>query len=58
MTHVSKIKHKLPVEEYLRLQARFKHLFAGAGHPDVVAALQAQADRDIARFGLDPEEDL
>ena len=27
------------------------------GHPDVVAALQAQADRDIARFGLDPEEE-
>ena len=51
------IRRRVPVEEYLRLQTRFKHLFAGAGRPDVVAALQAQADRDIARFGLDPEEE-
>jgi len=51
------IRRRVPVEEYLRLQTRFKHLFAGAGHPDVVAALQAQADRDIARFGLDPQEE-
>ena len=51
------IRRPVPVEEYLRLQTRFAHLFAGAGRPDVVAALQAQADRDIARYGCsDPEE--
>ena len=57
VTRATPIRRRVPVEEYLRLQARFKHLFAGAGHPDVVAALQAQADRDIARFGLDPQEE-
>ena len=34
----------MPVEDYLRLQARFQHLFAGPGRPDGVAALQAQTD--------------
>ena len=57
VTRATPIRRRVPVEEYLRLQTRFKHLFAGPGHPDVVAALQAQADRDIARFGLDPEEE-
>ena len=54
VTRATPIRRRVPVEEYLRLQTRFQHLFAGAGRPDVVAALQAQADRDIARFGLRP----
>jgi pyruvate ferredoxin oxidoreductase beta subunit len=57
VTRVTPIRRRVPVQEYLRLQARFRHLFTGPGRPDVVAALQAQADRDIARFGLDPEEE-
>jgi len=40
------------VADYLRLQARFAHLFGEPGHPDVVARLQRQADRSIAHFGL------
>jgi pyruvate ferredoxin oxidoreductase beta subunit len=52
VTAVSPIRHKTPVEEYLRPQRRFAHLFAGEGRPDIVARLQAGADRNILRFGL------
>jgi pyruvate ferredoxin oxidoreductase beta subunit len=55
---VSKIRRAVPVEEYLRLQRRYAHLFGKDGHPDVIARLQAMADRNIRRFGLlaDAEE--
>jgi pyruvate ferredoxin oxidoreductase beta subunit len=49
---VSKIRRPVPVEEYLKLQRRYSHLFGRNGHPDVVARLQAIADRNIRRFGL------
>ncbi len=49
---VSRIRHRVPVEEYLRLQRRFAHLFGDPQRDDVVAALQAIADRNIRRFGL------
>jgi pyruvate ferredoxin oxidoreductase beta subunit len=49
---VSKIRHRTPVEEYLRPQRRFAHLFAPTLRTDVIADIQARADRNIARFGL------
>src|SRR5581483_1865665 len=52
ITSVSPIRRRVRVEEYLRRQKRFAHLFAGEGRPDVVARLQALADRSIERFGL------
>lgn len=53
---VSRIRHQVPVEEYLRLQKRYAHLFGQHPRPDIVARLQAGADRTIARFGLvEPE---
>jgi pyruvate ferredoxin oxidoreductase beta subunit len=52
VSEVSTIRRQVPVEEYLRPQKRFAHLFAGEGRPDVIASLQARADRNIARFGL------
>lgn len=52
VTGVSPIRRQVPVEEYLRPQKRFAHLFAGAGRPEIVAALQARAERNISRFGL------
>jgi pyruvate ferredoxin oxidoreductase beta subunit len=52
VTDVRRIRRQVPVEEYLRLQARFAHLFGDPGHPEVVARLQRQADRSIAHFGL------
>ena len=49
---VSKIRRPVPVEEYLRTQQRFAHLFGEPPRADVVARIQAIADRNIRRFGL------
>jgi pyruvate ferredoxin oxidoreductase beta subunit len=49
---VSKIRRSVPVEEYLRLQRRFAHLFGDPPRQDVIDRLQAVADRNIRRFGL------
>jgi pyruvate ferredoxin oxidoreductase beta subunit len=46
------IRERRPVEEYLRLQGRYKHLFAPTRREDAIAAIQAEADRNIRRFGL------
>jgi pyruvate ferredoxin oxidoreductase beta subunit len=40
------------VEEYLRLQRRFAHLFGDPPRTDVIERLQALADRNVRRFGL------
>jgi pyruvate ferredoxin oxidoreductase beta subunit len=53
---VSKIRRQAPVEEYLRLQRRFAHLFGEPPRADVIDRLQAIADRNIRRFGLLDEE--
>jgi pyruvate ferredoxin oxidoreductase beta subunit len=52
VTDVTKIRRRVPVEGYLRLQKRFAHLFGDPGQPEVVAKIQAAADRNIERFGL------
>jgi pyruvate ferredoxin oxidoreductase beta subunit len=52
VTGVSKIRHQLAVEEYLRPQKRFAHLFKPQPRTEVIARIQAGADRNIARFGL------
>lgn len=52
VTEVTKIRHRVPVDEYLRPQKRFAHLFGDPGRPDIVARIQAAADRNIERFGL------
>ncbi|MGB7906214.1 MAG: thiamine pyrophosphate-dependent enzyme [Steroidobacteraceae bacterium] len=50
--NVSKIRRQLPVEDYLKPQTRFAHLFKPPGHTDLVARIQALADRNVKRFGL------
>lgn len=50
------IRGQVPVEEYLRPQKRYAHLFKDPPRTDVLARLQAIADRNIARYGLLPEE--
>jgi len=50
------IRRRVPVEEYLRPQKRFAHLFAPEPKVDVIARLQALADRNIERFGLLPPD--
>ncbi|MBK5249371.1 MAG: pyruvate ferredoxin oxidoreductase, partial [Actinomycetales bacterium] len=57
VTEVSKIRKQVPVEEYLRPQKRYAHLFGDNPRPDIVERLQARADRNIERFGLLPEGD-
>nr|MCR5161549.1 pyruvate ferredoxin oxidoreductase [Lachnospiraceae bacterium] len=37
-------KHKLPIEEFLRLQGRFRHLFK-PGNEDLIAQFQAEVDK-------------
>ncbi|MGZ5239582.1 MAG: thiamine pyrophosphate-dependent enzyme [Caldimonas sp.] len=52
VTHVTKIRRRVPVEEYLKPQKRFAHLFGAKGHPEMLARIQADADRNIRRFDL------
>ncbi len=49
---VSKIRHRLPVEDYLRPQKRFAHLFSPRVQSEAIARIQAMADRNIRRYGL------
>ena len=46
------IRRRVPVDEYLRLQARFAHLFKDERGRERLAQIQAIADRNIKRFGL------
>jgi pyruvate ferredoxin oxidoreductase beta subunit len=50
------IRHKVPVDEYLKLQKRFAHLFATPAGRERIALIQAAADRNVAEFGLLEEE--
>jgi len=57
VTGVSKIRRQVPVEEYLKLQRRFAHLFGDQPRDDIIARIQAGADRNIERFGLAADHD-
>ncbi len=46
------IRHQVPVTDYLRLQARYSHLFAPEPRLDLIASIQDRADRNIRRFRL------
>ena len=46
------IRHRIPVSDYLQIQKRYRHLFADPPRTDVIAQLQAIADRNIERYGL------
>jgi pyruvate ferredoxin oxidoreductase beta subunit len=52
VTAVSKIRRRVPVDEYLQLQGRYAHLFKPERREDVIAHIQAIADRNIERYGL------
>jgi pyruvate ferredoxin oxidoreductase beta subunit len=56
VTSVTKIRHRVPVEDYLKPQKRFAHLFGTPGQPAMLARIQADADRNIRRYGLLDEE--
>ena len=46
------IRHKVPVERYLELQDRFKHLFGPPPNAEAIAAIQSIADANINTYGL------
>jgi pyruvate ferredoxin oxidoreductase beta subunit len=53
VTRSTPIRRSVPVDEYLRAQKRFAHLFKGGKKAEqTVAALQRIADRNIARYDL------
>jgi len=52
LTGVRKIGKKKPVEEYLRPQGRFRHLFDREQGKGEIAHIQAIADGNIERYGL------
>jgi pyruvate ferredoxin oxidoreductase beta subunit len=57
VTSATPIRRRVPVTEYLRLQARYAHLFRPVERTGVIARIQAAADRNITRFGLEAQGD-
>ncbi|MBX6748330.1 MAG: pyruvate ferredoxin oxidoreductase [Micromonosporaceae bacterium] len=57
VTDVNPIRHRVPVEEYLRRQVRYRHLFEPTRRDDLIARIQARADANILRFGLLDEKE-
>lgn len=51
LTAVRKIKKRIPVEQYLKAQKRFKHLFEN-DQTDQIRIIQSLADRNIKKYGL------
>ncbi len=51
VTGSTKIRHRTPVAEYLKLQRRFAHVFK-AGNENQLERLRRIAERNIDRFGL------
>ncbi len=55
ITKVEKIRRRAKVEDYLRIQKRFAHLFGkdgDGGDRERIEAIQRMADANIQRFGL------
>jgi pyruvate ferredoxin oxidoreductase beta subunit len=52
VSQVSKIRRRVPVEDYLKPQKRFAHLFGKEPDLATLARLQASADRNIRRYRL------
>jgi pyruvate ferredoxin oxidoreductase beta subunit len=52
VTGRSKIRRQVPIEDYLKPQKRFAHLFGKTPDTVTIARLQAIADRNIRRYGL------
>jgi len=51
ITTVTRIRRQRPVEDYLKLQRRFAHVFK-PGNEWQIERIQAAADRNIRRYGL------
>jgi pyruvate ferredoxin oxidoreductase beta subunit len=49
---VKKIRARKPVEEFLKVQGRYKHLFKKEGGQEMVKKIQELADANVKKFGL------
>jgi pyruvate ferredoxin oxidoreductase beta subunit len=52
VTSVMKIGAVKPVEEYLKIQGRYRHLFQKEGGAEEIKRIQLIADENIKKFGL------
>ncbi|MDR3107010.1 MAG: hypothetical protein LBU05_02255 [Bifidobacteriaceae bacterium] len=52
ITGVTAIRSRVPVEEYLRPQRRFAHLFGSRGDEAALERIRGQADRNIRQYHL------
>ena len=52
VTTVVKIPQRVPVEEYLKGQVRFRHLLEGPGKKEEIAEIQRMADHNIEVYNL------
>jgi pyruvate ferredoxin oxidoreductase beta subunit len=52
LASVSKIQTSVKVEEYLKVQSRFKHLFSSEEGKKEIAFIQELANKNIAKYGL------
>lgn len=53
ITRVKKIKNRKPVDEYLRMQKRFSHLFSDDSGKEVIKKIQEMADWNVKHYGLE-----
>lgn len=53
VTSVLPIRRRVPVREYLSRQKRYAHLFGDQPDTDTLDRLQAMADRNLTRYGIE-----
>ena len=56
VTSVTPIRRRVRVEEYLKRQKRYAHLFGANPNTEVIARLQEMANANVARYGLVTDE--
>ena len=56
VTSSTPIRKRVDVEEYLKLQVRYAHLFSPARNDAVINHLQEMADKNIRRYNLMPQD--
>jgi len=52
ITHVRKIKKLMPVNDYLKSQKRFSHLFGSTRAQDELSRIQEFANENVRKYGL------
>jgi len=52
VTNVRKLRNRKPVEEYLKVQGRLKHLFTMQGSSEEIKKIRTIADWNVKHFGL------